>query len=165
VSAASNGGESSGHSCVVTLAGEVWCWGPNKERQAAASSSDSVRVTRVTKVGGGALTGAVEVAAGGSFSCALTDDGTGSDTSRRQWCWSRNDDGQLGNGTTSSSSAATLVTRPAAMEDAIDIASGTSHTCVATVDARTWCWGNGSSGRLGDGSTNRRTVPTPVSGT
>jgi hypothetical protein len=43
------------------------------------------------------------------------------------------------------------------------ISAGGSHTC-AVVSGAAYCWGSNSSGRLGDGTTDDRVVPTPVNG-
>jgi alpha-tubulin suppressor-like RCC1 family protein len=43
------------------------------------------------------------------------------------------------------------------------IAAGSSHTCVVRVDGGVWCWGNGTLGQIGDGtSAMARSVPVPV---
>ncbi|MFC1482168.1 RCC1 domain-containing protein [Myxococcota bacterium] len=44
------------------------------------------------------------------------------------------------------------------------LAAGGSHTCAVKADGTAWCWGNGSSGRLGDGSSTDRVTPAQVSG-
>jgi len=48
--------------------------------------------------------------------------------------------------------------------DAVDIASGRSHTCVIRTGGTVSCWGGNSSGQLGIGNTNTRVVPTPIGG-
>jgi alpha-tubulin suppressor-like RCC1 family protein len=44
------------------------------------------------------------------------------------------------------------------------ISVGWDHTCGVTVDNEAYCWGRGRYGRLGNGSSENSTVPTPVSG-
>ena len=47
---------------------------------------------------------------------------------------------------------------------AVMVSSGGWHTCALATNLRAYCWGYGSSGRLGNGSTQTRTSPVPVSG-
>jgi alpha-tubulin suppressor-like RCC1 family protein len=44
------------------------------------------------------------------------------------------------------------------------IAAGLNHTCAIARSGALYCWGNGSSGEIGDGATTFRAVPTRVSG-
>ena len=44
------------------------------------------------------------------------------------------------------------------------IGTGTTHACGITADFAAWCWGENSSGRLGDGTGTDRRVPTLVIG-
>jgi alpha-tubulin suppressor-like RCC1 family protein len=42
------------------------------------------------------------------------------------------------------------------------IATGGIHTCATTTASATYCWGSNSGGQLGDGTTERRTIPAPA---
>jgi alpha-tubulin suppressor-like RCC1 family protein len=53
---------------------------------------------------------------------------------------------------------------PTACVDVAQIAAGEEHTCARLTDGSVKCWGNNSGGRLGDGSTTDRLVPTAVTG-
>ncbi|MDO8412846.1 MAG: hypothetical protein Q7S51_03530, partial [Gallionellaceae bacterium] len=44
------------------------------------------------------------------------------------------------------------------------ISAGNSHTCAVLNDGSVRCWGNNSSGKLGDGSTTDSSIPVAVSG-
>jgi len=93
------------------------------------------------------------VAAGRGHSCAIDDDG-------RAICWGSNDNGQLGDGTTVSE-------RPTPAPVAGDftfeqISSGMGHTCGLTSNDRVVCWGQNTSGQLGDGTTQSRSAPVGV---
>jgi alpha-tubulin suppressor-like RCC1 family protein len=75
------------------------------------------------------------------------------------YCWGANDAGQLGDGTT------TDRWLPAPIAVAVDftmdhVFAGGRHTCGRrTLDLYLMCWGNNSSGQLGDGTTTTRLSP------
>ena len=96
----------------------------------------------------------VQVEVGYFHSCALDDTG-------RVWCWGRNADGQLGDGTTTDRLTPVPV---ASLEGVAGIATGYYHSCAWFGDGSAQCWGRNAEGQLGDGSTTDRTSPVPVSG-
>jgi Alpha-tubulin suppressor and related RCC1 domain-containing proteins len=106
----------------------------------------------VRKAGGGSLTGVTSVGAGGQSDCASTSDGSA-------WCWGVNDNGELGNGTTTASSGAVRVTRSSGGNltgvSTVTVAINV-YSCARTTDGSAWCWGVNGSGQLGDGTTIER---------
>lgn len=44
------------------------------------------------------------------------------------------------------------------------IAADTQHTCALDLSGQAYCWGNGGTGRLGNGGTSGQSVPGPVEG-
>ncbi len=76
-------------------------------------------------------------------------------------CWGLNNRGQLGNGTTMSSTMPVTVT---GITNAIQVAAGLEHTCALLGDGTVACWGDNSFGQLGNGTTTNSTTPVPVSG-
>jgi hypothetical protein len=94
--------------------------------------------------------------AGSGHTCGVTTGGAA-------WCWGAGGSGQLGNGSTGSSTVPVPVTDTGwQMFDSIS--AGESHVCGLTPSGEAWCWGAGGSGELGNGSTSNSTVPVPVSG-
>jgi alpha-tubulin suppressor-like RCC1 family protein len=77
------------------------------------------------------------------------------------WAWGKNDDGQLGDGTTASRSTPVKIT---GVSNVKAVAAGYDHTVVLTTDGKVYTWGNNSNGQLGDGSTTGRTTPAQVGG-
>ena len=77
-------------------------------------------------------------------------------------CWGAGSLGQLGNGSTTSSSVPVDV---AWLPFATFIAPGPAayHSCAQTADNGVYCWGSGYYGQLGNGSTS--TIPVRVQGT
>jgi alpha-tubulin suppressor-like RCC1 family protein len=99
----------------------------------------------------------VQVAPGGTYVCALADDG-------RVYCWGDNEDGQLGSGDTSPRTTPTLV---AALVGVKQIAAGQDTmaggtTCAILADDTLVCWGANQLGQLGRGDTTSAATPGPV---
>ncbi len=87
--------------------------------------------------------------AGSTHGCALANGG-------RALCWGSG--GELGDGTLDSSPTPIRVQGPQTFLE-LDLSS---YTCGLTTNAQAWCWGVGTSGRLGDGTTEDRLLPTAV---
>jgi len=136
-------GNATGPISVTTLAGN-------------AISSASFTVIVPNPLGNAAIR---KIAPGYTHTCALLAD----DTVR---CWGSNDFGQLGDGTTSPSSAAVSV---AGVTNPVDIAVGTSFSCgifgasSGASSGSVKCWGLGTSGQLGDNTNASSATPVPVS--
>ncbi len=132
----------------------LWCWGNNRRGQLGDGSWEEKHVA--TQVG--TETDWAMVAANGLHTCGIRAEGTGATL----WCWGDNDSGQLGDGGTENRN---VPTRVGSENDWITVGSGGDHNCgirkVGTVTSL-WCWGNNYSGQLGDGSTEKKNVPTRV---
>lgn len=139
------------HTCAVTTAGAVKCWGFNNYGQTYPRNQASNFYSPVDVDGMSA--GAVSVSAGGYHTCAIKKSGTAK-------CWGANNYGQLGDNSTTVPNAAVDVVGLGA--PIASISAGANHTCVVTATAHgstAECWGSNSSGQLGDGSNTDRSTP------
>ena len=165
------------HTCAVTSAGRVSCWGSNSNGQlgnptlATGSGQHYATGQVVAFASGTPLTDVRSVSAGTAHTCALTNGG-------RVYCWGDNTYGQLGNDATSSSLQPALVGRyddpistPTTglvafppprpfipLENVEQLDAGHRHSCVIKTDHTAYCWGYNAWGQLGIGSatTSRR---------
>src|SRR5439155_680651 len=103
----------------------------------------------------------VAVSGGYRHTCALLGDGT-------VQCWGRNLEGQLGDGTTTSSPTPVRV---GGVTGAVAIAAGQGgvHTCALLADGSVKCWGalgaGNAVGQLGNGSTTGSATPVTMTET
>jgi alpha-tubulin suppressor-like RCC1 family protein len=143
------------HGLAVMADGTVRAWGQNGSGQLG----DGTYTTRTTPAQVSGLTGVVSVACGGDpfgyWSLALKSDGT-------VWVWGSNYYGVFGNGSAGGSSQPTPV-QITALTDVVAIAAGPYHGLALKNNGTAWAWGNGSDGKLGDGTSANRYTPVQVS--
>ena len=141
------------HSCALTQAsgGAAYCWGRNDEGQ-LGDGTPTNKSTPSRVVGGPATFDAIS--GGGSHTCGLAPGGVA-------YCWGRNVEGQLGDGTTASTASPVAVT---AVPSLAAISAGYAHTCGLTSAGTAYCWGRNVEGELGDGTTTSKASPVAVGG-
>ncbi|MBI5529161.1 MAG: hypothetical protein HY897_22780 [Deltaproteobacteria bacterium] len=128
------------HTCALTSAGGVKCWGYNHFGHLGNGTS----VDKSTPVDVSALdSGAMAVTAGGSHTCAVTSGGGVK-------CWGGNYNGQLGDGTYDNKS--TPVNVFGLTSGVMAATAGGSHTCAVSRGGGVKCWGENDRGELGDGT-------------
>jgi len=142
------------HTCATKLDGTLWCWGLNANLQLADASVGSRMVP-------GQVSGTdywTQVVTGEYHTCATKQD-------KSLWCWGGNTAGQLGNSSTPilASGSQGGVSIPSQVTGAWNsISAGLAHTCGITSDLSLWCWGDNSSGQLGNGNQVSASTPVPV---
>lgn len=142
------------HTCALTADGIMKCWGGNFSGQLGTGDKTSSLVpVPVPSLG----SNVASIAVGYNHSCAVTRAGAA-------YCWGFNMYGQLGNGSTSTTGILNPGVVIGLSSGVSSIATGGEHTCAKMTDATLRCWGNNSTGAVGDGSWTTRTSPVNVSG-
>ena len=138
------------HSCAVTAAGGVKCWGWGGDGQ-LGSGANELSISPVDVVG--LDSGVMQVAAGGQLSCALTELGAVK-------CWG----GEyiLGTGSIDGSNVPVDVSGLSSGVEAIS--AGNTHACARLVTGELRCWGDNPFGALGLGSAPQTLEPSQVAG-
>ena len=140
----------SDHACALTNSGGVKCWGHNNLGQLGNGSFvDSLTAVNVS----GLISGVADIAVGYAHSCAVTISGDVK-------CWGGNNDGQLGNNSTTDSPIPVVSGLTSGV--AIGVGAGDYHTCALTTGGGVKCWGGNSLGANGTGAPSL--TPVDVSG-
>lgn len=140
------------HTCAIDYGGQAVCWGSNIQGQLG----DGTTMSATPGVPVAAIGRAVDIAAGRSHTCALTQSASGQLDGGEVWCWGGNSNGQLGDGTT-----AQRLTSVRALSGATGIAAGGNHSC-AVRGGVLLCFGENMHGQVGDGTSNDRSSPVLV---
>jgi alpha-tubulin suppressor-like RCC1 family protein len=142
VKAISAGG---GYGLALTTTGHVLAWGGNFDGQLGdGTTADRHRPVRV-KLPAGARVSAI--AAGGGSSFAVTSAGL--------FAWGANEQGQLGDGSTTNQHKPERITLPPSVQSAgrvTQLASGCQFTVALTARGQVLAWGTNFRGQLGDGT-------------
>ncbi|MBU1537884.1 hypothetical protein KKF84_21405 [Myxococcota bacterium] len=133
------------YNCAIDTNGEVWCWGlvdNSTDQQLFVVSPEKVSFPSDLTV---FVDGRIH--ARGHVTCV---------EEYERYCWGQNTYGQLGCG-----DRIDHYTYPVRClneySDAFNLVVGGNHTCGIGAHYDAWCWGNNSSGQLGDGTTKDST--------
>jgi len=140
------------HSLGVTSTGIAYAWGANFQGRLGDGTTTG-RSSPVTVVGG--ITNWSQLSGGASHSLGLTSTGIA-------YAWGNNYRGQLGDGTTTSSSSP--VTVVGGITNWSQLAAGVQHSRGLTSTGIVYSWGYNLNGQLGDGTTTNRSSPVTVVG-
>lgn len=138
-----------GSTCGIDTTKKAWCWGGNYYGEFGNGTTSYTG--HPTEVSGGHQFSTIRMTNG--YVCAL--DGAG-----KAWCWGYAMYGQLGDGDTSTHSRLT----PNAVVGGhtfTALSVGTETACAVDTGGKTWCWGDGNRGQLGDGDLSNHWTATP----
>ncbi|HLP23642.1 MAG TPA: hypothetical protein VK139_06340 [Microbacteriaceae bacterium] len=142
--------------CVLNDTGKVWCAGRNDFGQVGNGSLSGTPVSTATQVEPSGTLGSLTVtklSVGASQSCVVI----GATAIAR--CWGKNDVGQLGNNSTTSTGSTVAVS---GLTTVAEVSAGGLASCARKNDSTIWCWGNNSFGQLGNGTTTSSLIPVKV---
>jgi len=140
----------SSHSCAITTAGGMKCWGMNAYGQLGNGTKTSSTVP--VQVFG--LTSGVTQISASDSSCAVHGGSVK--------CWGLNFSGQLGNGTKVDAVVPQQVSGLTSGMRSVSL--GSAHACALSTAGAVTCWGTNTAGELGDGTQTSSTVPVQVTG-
>ena len=139
-------------SIAITTKGHILAWGNGADGQLGdGRTSDSRTPVRVKLPAG---TKVKSITAGDKHALAIT-------TKGHLYAWGFNDDGELGNGTTSDSSKPVKVRLPAGTEVKI-VSAGDFHTLALSTAGQLYAWGYNGKGEFGNGTTASSVTPVAV---
>ena len=139
------------HSCGVTDAGNVRCWGFNNSGQLGYGFTSWIGDTEPASAGGDVDLGGdqiVDVDCGRAHTCALTVNG-------EVRCWGDNSRGQIGTGVPGTIGDTELPSTISPVDlggPAVELFVDADTSCALMREGGVRCWGNGGDGRLGYGN-------------
>lgn len=141
-----------GHTCVLTDADELWCWGSNGSHELGLGPDAPGLTTEPSRVSDLLF---AQVVPGQNHTCAIATDG-------QLYCWGDmlDADGHPGPMGHDDGAVHDVPTRVGEDADWTHIATDTFHSCGLRGDGELWCWGRNAEGQLGVGSAD--VVPSRV---
>jgi alpha-tubulin suppressor-like RCC1 family protein len=136
------------HTCGLTAAGYVYCWGRNDLSQLGGPPDSAPNPLPLVVA---SLPRLASITAGADHTCGLTAVGIA-------YCWGDGRGGALGTGDT------VIAATPAEVAGSLvftSLSGGADYSCGVTVGGVPFCWGHGTSGQLGTEDT-LDLVPTRV---
>ena len=144
------------HACTIS-GGKAYCWGDDTYGELGNSTTTATpQPTPVAVDTSGALSGVTltAITAGSQFTCALSSAGA-------VYCWGLGTSGQLGNNAGSTSSVPVAVSGALSGKTVTQISAGYDFAC-AVGGGAAYCWGDGTSGQLGNNASSTSNVPVAV---
>ena len=140
------------HSLGVRTNGTAWAWGHNNYGR-LGDNTNVDKSSPVSVVGG--FTDWCQLSADNNHSLGVRQNGTA-------WAWGINDQGRLGDNTTTSRRSPVSVV--GGFTDWCQVSSGFAHSLGVRCNGSAWAWGLNTYGRLGDNTIVTRSSPVSVVG-
>ncbi|MFG1500931.1 hypothetical protein ABMA70_12055 [Halobacteriovorax sp. XZX-3] len=138
------------HACAILSGGTLKCWGRGTHGQLGLGNTDNVNSPSLATP---TPKGVIAVTTGGIHTCALLSDST-------VYCFGNNSQGQLGDGTSEAMGDNETLDNHTALDLGFEVASvvaSNTATCALSKAGDAKCWGNGTSGKLGQVGTAKIT--------
>jgi alpha-tubulin suppressor-like RCC1 family protein len=140
--------------CAIKTNGDAYCWGDDSYGQlgnGATTTTDQISPVAVSQQGRWA-----KLDAGDEHICGIKTDGS-------MWCWGHSTNKELGSPLGSNLTAPVKISSYA--DGWVDVSAGNAYVCGIYRDSNTYCWGDFSSGKIGNPYIlNDRFVITMVAG-
>ncbi|MBI4897517.1 MAG: hypothetical protein HY827_04025, partial [Actinobacteria bacterium] len=140
------------HTCAALAGGQAKCWGSDGNGQLG---DDAALVSKNLPVNVSGLSTAIRIAAGNTHTCAIVSGGQAK-------CWGS--DGNLQLGDDAVPSAQPTPVNVAGLTNATEISAGGTTSCAIVSGGQAKCWGNNTSGQIGNGNNTNQSSPANVSG-
>lgn len=121
--------------------GTVYQWGHGR---AIGNSYTPVQIPGFSNV--------IGISGGWDHALAVKSDGTA-------WAWGKNNNGELGDGTTNNTN---LPVQVVGLSNIVAVSGGDGHSSALSSDGTVWKWGLNDVGELGNGTTNGTPNPLPA---
>ena len=133
------------YTCALDSAGAAYCWGAASFGQLGNGGVSSTPGVPVAVVTSGVLAGKTltQIATGSGSTCAVASTGAA-------YCWGQGVNGELGNGSTTSSNVPVAVTTSGALagRTLTQVSLGTNFACALDASGAAYCWGLNTSGQV-----------------
>ena len=148
----------SNHTCAIGDDNLAYCWGDNTYGQLGDNTNTDKLIPTKVQSEAGDFIPVKSISAGKDYTCAITL------SNRRAYCWGNNNYGKLGDGTTTPKKIPFAVYVGGSIFQTVkSIVAGSDHTCAITESgSKAYCWGNNSSGQLGNNSNTPSSSPVYV---
>lgn len=142
------------HTCAISTAGKVMCWGDNTYGQLGNGTTTAVTPYNFVAAKLDPTKDIpVAITAGGKHTCSLLKTGLIK-------CWGDNSAGQLGTGkiTPVESTPVSVVT----INNVKAVVAGLKHSCALLGTGKVMCWGDNTYGQLGNGDNKPSALPVEI---
>ena len=153
--------------CALLEDGTVWCWGRGDRGRLGIGSTSNQSLPQQVLPGawgsGSSIPTVTCMAVTEQSGVALLEDGT-------VWTWGNNWSGQLGVGTSPSTSTTPIQVNEGAWGNettdgempVVSVHAGGAHACALVENGTLWCWGFGIGGQIGVNSRTDQPLPVQV---
>ena len=145
--------------CALDTSGLAYCWGYGPDGQIGDGQGRTINPSPVAVDTTGVIGSTVltQISVGDSSVCAA-------DSAGNYFCWGLNDQGQLGDGTTTKALSPIQVATAGVLTSgkSVSLSTGGTFACSITDVGVVGCWGDGLLGQLGNGDTSTSGSPVDV---